>query len=297
MSKVSDTPKLLIISGPTATGKTQLAAALAKFHNGELVNADSRQVYRGLNIISGKDTHEFSGVRMWVQDVASVDEHFSVSLYRKLAEHAIADIHRRGKLPIIVGGTGLYIRSIIDPPETINIPPDADARIRWNLRSVPELQQELVAIDPKHFTNMNQSDRSNPRRLIRALEITAWGKKYGASVVQGSRYDRYWIGLRRTEDDLKRRITDRVKDRWDHGALDEARRFPTAIATGMKPMKRYLTGEATAGEAQGQWVREEVSYAKRQMTWFRRVPEIHWYDASLPTLLSAVEKDLDAWYT
>lgn len=298
MSKVSATHKLLIICGPTATGKTRLAVTLAKKYCGELVSADSRQVYRGLDIISGKDRHELSDIPMWMYDVASPDEQFSVSLYRKLAISAIQDIHARGKLPILVGGTGLYIRSIIDPPETIDIPPDVISRARWNTMTVVALKQELNAINPKRLLSMNTSDRANPRRLIRALEISAWQKNHINMPIPKSRYDINWIGLERDIYELQKRITARVQNRWDHGALKEEENLPRALsATGIGPIRLYNAEKITADEAKEQWICEEVAYAKRQMTWFRKQQGIHWYDAGTPDLAGEVEKRVAAWYT
>lgn len=297
MPKVSATHKLFIISGPTATGKTKLAVRLAKRLNGELVSADSRQVYRGLDIISGKDTKELQGVPIWLYDVVSVGESFSVSLYRKLAIPVIEDIYARGKMPIIVGGTGLYIRSIISPPETIDIPPDAAARTLWTMYTVSSLQKELNSLNSKRFSQMNESDRNNPRRLIRALEIEAWERVHGMPQGYSSDFDCYWVGLKRDMDTLSIQIAARVKDRWDHGALEEARKFPDAVATGMVPMKRYLDGQISEQQALEEWTREEIAYAKRQMTWFRKQPGIVWYDTETSGYERLLECDIDTWYT
>ncbi len=297
MPKVSDTHKLLIISGPTATGKTKLATHFAKRFNGELISADSRQVYKGLDVLTGKDTKELAGIPVWLYDVVDMGEQFSVSLYRKLAMKAIADIRARGKLPIIVGGTGLYIRSIIHPPETINIPPDTISRRRWDGLPVTDLQDELRGLDAKRFARMNNSDEQNPRRLIRALEIARWQKKYKGPRVSERPFDWYWIGLTRDMDELTHRIAMRVQARWEEGALEEVRRFPMAVATGMKALRRYLKGEVTKEEAQAAWIREEVSYAKRQMTWFRREEGIRWYDAGDENFIRKVETDVEGWYT
>jgi tRNA dimethylallyltransferase len=297
MPKVSATHKLLIISGPTATGKTNLAVRFAKRLNGELVSADSRQVYRGLDIISGKDTKELQGVPIWLYDVVSVGEPFSVSLYRKLAVPVIEDIYARGKVPIVVGGTGLYIRSIISPPETIDIPPDAAARTLWTMYTVSSLQKELVSLNSTRFSQMNESDRNNPRRLIRALEIEAWERVHGVPQGYAPDFDCYWIGLKRDMDTLSTQIAARVKDRWDHGALEEVRKFPDAVATGMVPMKRYLQGQISEQQALEEWAREEIAYAKRQMTWFRKQSGIVWYDTEKSGYERLLECDIDTWYT
>lgn len=273
MRKVSDTHDLLIVCGPTATGKTAYAVRLAKQHNGELINADSRQVYKGLDVISGKDKDALSGIVMWLYDMVFPGEPFSVSLYRKRAIDAILDIRKRGKFPIVVGGTGLYINAIVHPPETIDIPPDTTSRLRWNTMGVGQLQQEL---EPTRLSAMNTSDRNNPRRLIRALEIAAWRSKNNVVKPQAHQFNPYWIGLRCRMETLAERIAARVLFRWNQGALDEAKRYPMAVATGMKPMQSFLAGRISEEEAKKQWIREELAYAKRQITWFKKQKEIHW---------------------
>lgn len=299
MPKVSDThKKLIIVSGPTATGKTKLAVELSKTYSGELVSADSRQVYRGIDIISGKDKRELDGIPLWLTDVASVDAQFSVSLYRKLAVAAIEDIISRAKQPIIVGGTGLYIQSIIDPPSTIDIPPDDNARARWDGLSVEALRQELDSIDDMRLKHMNQSDRNNSRRLIRALEIVAWQKTHGRVKTHANIYDSYWVGLRCEMEGLQERIENRVEDRWKHGALEEELKLPAEFsATGVQAIRKFLAGELSSDEAKAEWVHEETSYAKRQMTWFQKQKGIHWYDSNQQDLVGAVVRDIEAWYT
>lgn len=152
--------KILVICGPTATGKTALAARIAKKFNGELVSADSRQVYVGRDLETNK---ERPNVPIWLYDVVNPGEEFSVSHWVRLAKAAIADIRKRKKLPIVVGGTGLYIRALLRPLDTIDIPPDKKLRRRH--LSVKELQKMI----PRG--NMNNSDWHNPRRLIRKIEI------------------------------------------------------------------------------------------------------------------------------
>lgn len=273
MQKVFDTHDLIIVCGPTATGKTKFAVDLARKYNGELVNADSQQVYIGLDLITGKDKKELGSVPIWLYDVVSPEEPFSVSLYRKLALSAIEDIHKRGKLPIVVGGTGLYIDAIVHPPDTIDIPPDTISRIHWNTMTVLQLQQEL---DVTRLSNMNESDKNNPRRLIRAIEIAAWRKKHKITQNNISFFHSYWIGLTCDIEELKKRIILRVRKRWESDAFDEAKRFPTAKAIGIKQIRRFISGNIDEKEAQDEWVREEVSYAKRQMIWFKKRKEIHW---------------------
>ena len=297
MPKVSDTPrKLLIVCGPTATGKTKLAVRLAKRFTGELINADSRQVYKELDVLTGKDTKDLAGVPVWLYDVAVVGREFSVSHYRRLAAAAAVDISRRGKLPILVGGSGLYIRAAVTPFETIDIPPDGTKRKQWNTQTVAELQNELRGTDEARLAGMNHSDRNNPRRLIRALEIARW-KKNNAAANTMPEFDCFWIGLKPDMTGLTGKIRQRVDLRWDSGALEEVKRHPHAVATGVIPITRFFRGELNEAEAKTMWVGEEVSYAKRQMTWFKKNPSVHWYDAARTDPGPLVEKDVASWYT
>jgi len=333
MPKVSVTPPnnthpLLIVSGPTATGKTALALHLAKRFDGELVSADSRQIYRELTVLSGKDTepgdtpearstvsyrdrqyrlvtYRIGGIPVWMYDAVSVGEEFSISQYRVLARAAISDIRIRGKLPIVVGGTGLYIHAIVSPPSTIDIPPDRNARSKWEALSVSQLQEELSDVDPDRFSIMNNSDHVNPRRLIRALEIARWGKTHPKEDRTDAGEDTvFWIGLRPDMDALKGHIRNRVKTRWNGGALAEAEALRNTqkqgrgdTALGLSQIASYLDHACTQVEAREAWTRAEFAYARRQMVWFRKQPGIVWYDAGLTDLALRVEEDVAAWYT
>ncbi|MBI4099846.1 tRNA (adenosine(37)-N6)-dimethylallyltransferase MiaA, partial [Candidatus Microgenomates bacterium] len=155
--------KILVITGPTAAGKTALGIKLAKKFNGEIISADSRQVYKGNDVETGKDRSFFQ----WGIDIAEPGTDFNVSAFREYAQKTIADIASRGKLPIVVGGTGHYLRALLDPFSTINIPPDPKLRAK-NL-SVEELQK---LVNPPAGGKMNPSDWQNPRRLIRAIETS-----------------------------------------------------------------------------------------------------------------------------
>lgn len=298
MPKASGTlNKLLILCGPTATGKTAVSVHLARKFGGELVSADSRHVYRGIDITTGKDKEELGDVPVYLHDIVSVGEEFSVSQYRRLAVPAIRSVQKRGKLPILVGGTGLYINAVAHPPETIDIPPDSKKRKRWALYDADRLRRELSDIDPDRLVRMNASDSRNPRRLIRAIEIAAWEKQYGKKRSTHEQFDCHWIGLILTREALKRRIERRVHARWENGALREAELYPDAVATGMNPMRMCLRGEISKDDALSMWVREETAYAKRQMVWFAKMKNIRWYDADSPDLGETVEEDVRVWYT
>src|SRR3990172_2929291 len=215
--------KLLVICGPTATGKTSLALQLANLLAsgpkgsgpvGELVSADSRQVYRGMDIGTGKDLpkkarfkitdlrfkdntigyYEIEGVRIWGYDLVEPTEEFSVSKYIETAGYVIDDIWRRGKLPILVGGTGLYIKGVVDGISTANIPKSLSLRMQYKEKSVDELGEILGSIDPFKLASMNASDRKNPRRLVRAIEVSSTKVKGKRQAVDGIRADVLFVG-------------------------------------------------------------------------------------------------------
>lgn len=319
--------KLLIISGATATGKTDLAVHLAKRYNGELVSADSRQIYAGLDIISGKDipkggvpeprgnayfrgkgyplvTCDMHGIPIWLYDAVSPNEPCSISLYRHLAMAAIEHITARGKLPVIVGGSGLYIDAIIRPPATIDIPVDSGLRSRLDALSVSALVEELTRINAQRFVQMNNSDNNNPRRLIRAIETEVWKRDHPTDMVENKPVDYFWIGLRQPMEVLVPRIAKRVSDRWKNGAVEEVKKLegledrnPAVSTLGITPIRAYLTGSLSDEEAQALWTKQEVAYAKRQSVWFAGKEDIHWLDRGSDGYIRDVENLVGEWYT
>jgi len=292
--------KVLVIAGPTASGKTKLAVTIAKQLHGELVSADSRQIYKGLDVISGKDirpgdtpthqqtvlfrgetyplvTYQIDDIPVWLYDAVSPHEVCSISLYHALAQSAITDISSRGKLPIIVGGAGLYIRSVTDAPETIDVPIDKEARLRWDTLSRDTLQKELENIDPIRLSRMNNSDKNNPRRLIRALEVSQWLKRHNRLEKKEKQLSELWIGLRSDLSDMEYNIRKRVRARWENGAIDEVKKLgnmvtnmPVVSALGIEPIRDYLSHQKTEEEALEAWEKQEIAYAKRQIVWFKK---------------------------
>lgn len=242
--------KLLVICGPTATGKTSLAARLAKKFNGELVSADSRQVFRGNDLETNKERPD---VPVWLYDVVNAGEEFSVSHWVKLAREAILDIQKRKKLPIIVGGSGLYIKALLDPFSSIDIPPDTILRSKHF--TVPELQAMTSR------GSMNNSDWNNPRRLIRKIEI----EKFGKQQVKKEKFDYLIIGLTAPLDVLYKRIDEHLKER---------------ILAGMK--KEYLVNEH--------------AIARKQVTWFKKQKDIHWFDISKDGYAEKIDSIVQEWY-
>jgi tRNA dimethylallyltransferase len=263
--------KVLIICGPTATGKTKLAAHLAKKLGGELVSADSRQVYRGMDLVTGKERVD---VPIWLYDVVDPDEEFSVSHWVKLARAAISDIAKRGNMPIVVGGTGLYIQALLRPFETINIPPNKKLREKLAKLTVGELQEMVTRRD------MNASDWYNPRRLIRKIEIAQSRKRKAQS---NQTYDVLLIGLTAPLGVLDKRIDERLEARKQLGMDAEE-----AI------LRKRFSPTLPAMTALGL---NEHAYARRQMTWFKKQSGIMWFDIQEAGLIHKVEKVVKEWYT
>lgn len=324
--------KLLVICGPTATQKTALALKLAKEFNGELVSADSRQVYRGMDIGTGKDIdyenrlsnvdyrdleyknkkyrvapYDFEGVNVWMYDVVNPDEEFSVSHYECLATKVIADILSRGKLPILVGGTGLYIKAIVTGIPTNSIPRNDALRNELQSLSRSELQQRLQKIDSSEWSQLNNSDKNNPRRLIRKIEIAASNQSEKKNPKTTS-YDVLSVGLTAAKETLKQKITDRVNKREEQGIVKEIESLlkrgysfdlPAFNTLGYKEWKEYLQEPTESNKAQAlrEWTHGEVLYAKRQMTWFKKQPDIHWYAVDSNDTLMSVRKLVSKWYT
>ncbi len=238
--------KLLIICGPTATGKTKLGIDLAKKFNGEIVSADSRQVYKGMDVGTGKDVrncklqiancksifndkfqigfYEVNGIKIWLLDIVEPSYKFNVADYKKCADLVIKDILDRGKLPVIVGGTGFYIKALVDGIETMGVPPDWKLRDELQSYEVSELQSQLKELDSDRWERMNESDRQNPRRLIRAIEIARKCKVQSAKckiITQNSKLDTFFIGLTASFPMLYQRIDQRVEERVKDGLENE----------------------------------------------------------------------------
>jgi tRNA dimethylallyltransferase len=265
--------KILVVCGPTATGKTALAVHLAKKFSGELVSADSRQVYRGMDLITGK---EKADVPIWLYDVVDPDEEFSVSHWVKLAGRAVADIQKRNKLPIVVGGTGLYIHALLNPLETVNIPPDSKLRAQLSMISKEKLQKKLQMVAPNVWKKLNISDSNNPRRLIRKIEIAK------SKIPTKTQTDHLLIGLKAPLVELDKRIDARMNQRKKKGIERE-------IAGLLSVYDRNLPSMSAIGL-------NEHAYARRQITWFSRDPTVRWFDITKPGFKKNVTAHITRWY-
>ncbi len=320
---------LLIICGPTATGKTKLALYLAQHFNGEIVSADSRQVYRGMDIGTGKDlpvnfefrisNFEFNTkkisyysngeTRIWGLDIVDPDEEFSVAHFRAFADIVLADIYKRNKVPIVVGGTGLYIKSLLEQLDDILVLRNDELRSALENASVAVLQQKLKEVYPDRLEKMNNSDRHNPRRLIRAIEIGEYNKTHKANKTNTGiqNYDKTLvIGLRAQSEVLRKRIDKRVDQRIKQGMVDEintllkkgySKDLPSMSATGYRLLISNKYQSAIPQEVIQKWKQEEYQYAKRQMVWFKKQQGVAWFDTEQKDWQKAVVDRVKEWYT
>ena len=279
-------PRVIAIVGPTASGKSDLAVLLAQKINGAVISADSRQVYRGLDIATGKITkREMKGVPHHLLDVADPKKTYSVADFKKDATSAIDDIISREKVPIVCGGTGFYIDALLLGQEFPEVKPDKKLRERLEKQSAEQLFKKLQKLDPRRADDI---DQHNKVRLVRAIEIaTALGKV--PQTKQSVPYDVVWIGIKPDKDVLKKRIHDRVISRIKRGMVAEAKRLH-AQGLSYKRMRElgleyryladYLQNKISKEELLTNIEKGDTDYAKRQMTWFKRNKDIRWVEGS-----------------
>lgn len=285
--------KVLVIVGPTASGKSAVAEALADLVETEIISADSMQVYRGFDVATDKpDRRRRERYRYHLLDVADPTDPFTVVRYRDLARDAIAAVHRAGRLPILVGGSGLYVRAVIDD---LDFPPalgtqDDDTRSRLDKRSTDELYAQLAESDPEAARRIHPNNR---RRIVRALEFASQTGRLFSELQQAWRrrealYDVRILGLRRARQALNESIDKRVDAMVAAGLVEEARRWAGAgrevghtsrQALGHKELAGYLAGVESLEDALERLKRATRRYAKRQMTWFSADERVAWIDA------------------
>jgi len=264
---------ILIILGPTAIGKTSLAIHLAKTFNGELISADSRQVYKGMDIITGKEkSFPDHGI-----DLVYPNKPFSVNHWLKHAQPVIKKISRHGKLPIIVGGTGFYLNALLKPPQTLGVKPNLQLRQKLEKLSLKKLQQKLQKLDPSRWQKMNHSDRHNPRRLIRAIEVVKSNSTHTIYKILNTKY--LIIGLKDKLSVIDANIEKRVYQRIKAGAFEEAQKLfkkykdlPVTLG-----YSQLLAVKHSRNEAIINWITAERQYVRRQLTYFKKIKNIHWF--------------------
>ena len=274
--------KLIVIVGPTASGKSDLAIRLAKKYNGEVISADSRQVYKRLDIGTGKVSKtEQRMIPHYLIDVANPKSIFTVAHFQKLGKQAIQKIIKKKKLPIIVGGTGQYIDALIYNVSFPEVPPDWKLRAKLEKQTTEQLFAHLQKLDPERASNI---ERHNPRRLIRALEIIAsLGKvpplnTYPLS--HNTKYDVLWLGL--NPKNIEKKINERLQKRLKQGLVAEVKNLKLSsqrlhdLGLEYRWVGQYLDKNITKEEMQKNLEQAIRQYAKRQMTWFKRNKEINW---------------------
>ncbi|OGK24679.1 hypothetical protein A3A46_01445 [Candidatus Roizmanbacteria bacterium RIFCSPLOWO2_01_FULL_37_13] len=352
--------KLIVITGQTATGKTKLALDYAQKYNGELINCDSRQIYRYLDIITGKDIttnkyyvvnknknssigyyllsdrtssveerrdlpagrQETAGVKkslakkIWLYDIINPDQYFSSFDYQRCALFIIKKLLEEDKTPIIVGGTYLYLKHLLYGFDTENIPPNWNLRKILSKKSVKELQKILKEQDAQSFNRLNNSEKNNPQRLIRKIEIVMYYDRHPELVSgsdlsflrkQESRFRNkfgmtYFLNKKlhiknlkiefialkfKNKDSLRKTIEKRVEERLKLGAIEEIKNIlkmgytendPGLKTIGYKQLISHLRGELSRDEAISQWISKEIQYAKRQYAFMKRDKNISWRD-------------------
>jgi tRNA dimethylallyltransferase len=277
--------KLIVILGPTASGKTDLSIKLAKKLNGEVVSADSRQVYRGMDIGSGKVMKkEMNRIPHHLLDIANPKTRFAVAQYQKLAFKAIKNIQKKNKVPILVGGTGFYIQSIVDNIVIPEVKPDWSLRKKLEKLTAEQLFKKLEKLDPRRSKSI---DKQNPRRIVRALEIII---KTGIPVpsisnAKKSEFDILQIGIFKPRDELKNIINKRLTKRLKNNLMiNEVKKLHKSLSWSRleefgleyRFVAQYLQNKISNQQMIDSIQIESEHYAKRQMTWFKRDKKIQW---------------------
>lgn len=278
-------PKILAIIGPTSSGKSGLAVDLAKKFNGEIISVDSRQVYKGMDIGTGKITKkEMKGIPHHLLDVVSPKTRFTVAQYQKKANKTIKEILKRNKLPILCGGTGFYLQSVIDGITIPKVKPDWNLRKQLEKKSNQQLFNQLKKLDSERAKFI---DKNNKRRLIRAIEISKSLKKPIPPIKKQGEYDCLIIGIKKEKNELKNLIHKRLIKRLKQGMIKEVKELKKSsiswkrleeFGLEYRHISFYLQNKISYQEMVEQLEKEIVRYSKRQMTWFKKDKRINWIE-------------------
>lgn len=290
---------IVTILGPTATGKTALAANIAHRLGGEIISADSRQIYRGMDIGTGKDLDEYEIdgeiVPFHLIDIADAGSRYNLFEYQRDFTAVLADLRSRGKLPVLCGGSGLYIEAILDRYKMVEVPVNSALRKKLENKDISQLEKILRSY-PEHHMH-NKTDLDTPQRAIRAIEIAEYYSKHGGRDSSVPPLNPVIIGIAIDRDTRRKRITDRLHARLKEGMIDEVRGL---LDSGIKPedliyygleyryITLYLTGQMEYPDMVSSLETAIHQFAKRQMTWFRGMErrgfKIHWIngDKKLP---------------
>jgi tRNA dimethylallyltransferase len=288
-------PRMIVVSGPTAVGKTRLGIDLALQCNGEVVNADSRYFYRGIDIgVAKPDIAERRGIPHHLIDICDPADDMSLAAYQELAMAAIATVHGRGRLPLLVGGTPLYINAVVEGWRIPRVPPHPKIRARWEAEietsGLESVTERLRTVDP---ITANRSGK-NPRRVVRALEIyEVTGQPMSALEGKGPRpFETLELRLTMPREALYAAIDRRVEYQIEHGLIDEVRRLlegglspdaPSMSSLGYRQLVPYLNDEQSLQEAIAQIKTDTHRYVRHQETWLRRNPRLVPIDVTDPT--------------
>ena len=297
-------PKVIVIVGPTASGKTGVSIELAKKINGEIISADSMQIYKEMNIGTAKVTEEeMQGIKHYMINIVEPNENFNVAKYRTMAEQAVREIIKKGKIPIIVGGTGLYISTLVNGIELSEEKDNQHIRAKleekYNTVGIEPLYEELKKIDPE---SAKKIDKNNIRRVIRALEIYKQTGKTKSELdresIKETEFDYRLYGILIDREILYERINERVDMMINQGLIDEVRTLKekysfskTALqGIGYKEVLSFLNNDISKEEMIECIKQESRRYAKRQMTWFKRDERIKW--CSKEIIVEEIIKDI-----
>lgn len=289
--------KLIVILGPTGSGKTKWAVRLAKSFDGEIVSADSRQIYKEMDIGTdkiqcpkikseeSKKYYLYKGIPHHLIDIIAPDQEFTLAQYKKQAVKTVKDIHKRKKLPFLVGGTGLYIQSVIDNLNIPKVRPDPKIRKKLEEKNKEDLFQELQKTDPKAIKFI---DPNNKRRIVRALEVyLITGKTFSQQRKKNKPlFETLQIGIDLDKEKLKKKINQRVEAMFKEGLIQELKKLlkkynknlPAMSGIGYAETIQYLEGKINLEEAKTEIQKNTWRYSRRQMSWFRRDSRIHWTD-------------------
>jgi tRNA dimethylallyltransferase len=306
--------KVLLIVGPTAVGKTALAFEISKKIPSVLISADSVQVFRGTDIVSGKDLpksakfeqghYVIGSVPLYLVDTISPTEHFSVYDFISETAKIISLASAEHKIPIIVGGTRFYVEVLTSSIDTLSIPPHQELRDKLNKLSVSKLQEMLKKSNKKRFDRMNNSDRNNPRRLVRAIEVSK--SKNNKSNQLFKKNEILAIGLKADFETLKKRINKRLNARIEAGAFEEAKKLfknydklsdQIRHTNGYQQMFSFLKGEISRVEAVNRWEISEQQLAKEQLKWLSKKQNIHMFDIAQKGFETAISRLIEQNFT
>jgi len=286
---ISKRGKAIVIVGPTSSGKTELSLRLAKKFKGVIISADSRQLYKDMDIATAKTTHnQQQGIPHYMIDILKPNENFNLSHYQNTVNNLLKSIaednlkRSQPVIPFIVGGTGLYVKAIVDGYQLPAVPPDFNLRIQLEQSSITDLADQLKQLDPA-----TKVDLHNKRRIIRALEILQ-NRQGSPASLRPLNYDFLQIGISRPRPEIKQRIVEKIAEMYKNGLVKETKKLlakgydftkPAFSAHGYRHIRDYLQHKITLHEALSRMQQDTQRYAKRQMTWFKKDSRIHWVDS------------------